>query len=746
MGIHGLLPFLKPYVKKVNIEDFKGRTVGVDAMCWMHRGAFACSRELVEGVDTDKFVRFFLRMCEVLRFSQIKPIIVFDGDKLPAKAKEDEARGKAREQARLEALELLERRRGGHEIDEKAISSKCEGAIKVTASMISRLQSALKELSIDFMIAPYEADAQLAYMCRMGWIEVVISEDSDLLAYGCPSVLFKMDKYGNGDHIALPCLQVDAAPCREAAQVLDKENAAPEPQDNVPAQDRTAKKGPGRQKLRLKTCKAGKAVRKGCKPTKSLPEAPEEAPSSADGCQSKKDLKDISLPTNSSKLRRGKKANDVAAAAREVQSWLDRWSPEQFAEFCVFCGTDYKEPDTHIKQFGIKTAFKLMIEHGNAHSLLKWMVGNKDFQPRLPCKAEEYIPRFTSVVCVFWHHLVFNLKNGECTSIATAFPLTESQRHCSNLDPATVCGFVFPKSEALRVARGELDPRTRTQKTLEPLTPAERQAIDSMLESKRREQQEYRQQVAEEQAEARRAEAQARQAMEEEVPPALAAAEDVPDVANDGRVAQDVPELKLLPGDLNKLRRFHELQNDEGDASETGAPHHPPAGESVGRSTAKPSNPFGRKRPAQSSCMAIPGTKNLCIRPAVRGLAPHQESTKSKDDFVKFKKPEYHPRGGGAASAAVEAVLAQRGIPGVNVEEDKDKSKLRFFFEKPGKHAHAKTGNFPDSRGEEEKVKLDILSSWKSRPWEVEPEVTDAAPRVNGLAMQKKRWSFSKGW
>lgn len=101
-------------------------------------------------------------------------------------------------------------------------------AIKVTSSMVSRLQSALTELSIEFLVAPqpgfkafqgllrpfkafsrYEADAQLAYMCRRGLISTAISEDSDLLAYGCPSVLFKMDKYGNGDYVALPCLQVD---------------------------------------------------------------------------------------------------------------------------------------------------------------------------------------------------------------------------------------------------------------------------------------------------------------------------------------------------------------------------------------------------------------------------------------------------------------------------------------------------------------------------------------------------------
>ncbi|CAK0869915.1 unnamed protein product, partial [Prorocentrum cordatum] len=73
--------------------------------------------------------------------------------------------------------------------------------------MVSRLMEALSMLSIHFVVAPYEADAQLAFMCRVGWVHAVISEDSDLLAYGCPNTFFKMDKYGDGQRIALPCLQ-----------------------------------------------------------------------------------------------------------------------------------------------------------------------------------------------------------------------------------------------------------------------------------------------------------------------------------------------------------------------------------------------------------------------------------------------------------------------------------------------------------------------------------------------------------
>ncbi|GMP47211.1 hypothetical protein CsSME_00027912 [Camellia sinensis var. sinensis] len=54
-------------------------------------------------------------------------------------------------------------------------------------------------------VSPCEADAQLAYLSSLeaekGGIVAVTSKDSDLLAYGCPTVVFKMDRYGNGEEI-----------------------------------------------------------------------------------------------------------------------------------------------------------------------------------------------------------------------------------------------------------------------------------------------------------------------------------------------------------------------------------------------------------------------------------------------------------------------------------------------------------------------------------------------------------------
>ncbi len=53
-------------------------------------------------------------------------------------------------------------------------------------------------MGIAYVVAPYEADAQLAYMFQEKLIDFVVTEDSDLLAYGVTKVLFKMDLAGKG--------------------------------------------------------------------------------------------------------------------------------------------------------------------------------------------------------------------------------------------------------------------------------------------------------------------------------------------------------------------------------------------------------------------------------------------------------------------------------------------------------------------------------------------------------------------
>lgn len=48
----------------------------------------------------------------------------------------------------------------------------------------------LRTMGIDVIVAPYEADAQLAYLNRMRIADYVITEDSDLVLFGCHHVRY----------------------------------------------------------------------------------------------------------------------------------------------------------------------------------------------------------------------------------------------------------------------------------------------------------------------------------------------------------------------------------------------------------------------------------------------------------------------------------------------------------------------------------------------------------------------------
>jgi exonuclease-1 len=65
-------------------------------------------------------------------------------------------------------------------------------SLVLRTKMIDLLIDILKCLDVEFVIAPYEADAQIAYMVKNGIADFSISEDSDLIAFGCPKTVMKL--------------------------------------------------------------------------------------------------------------------------------------------------------------------------------------------------------------------------------------------------------------------------------------------------------------------------------------------------------------------------------------------------------------------------------------------------------------------------------------------------------------------------------------------------------------------------
>ena len=198
MGISGLLPALASITKSCTVSSaFSGQTIGIDAYTWLHKATYSCAQDVAQGRDNRAFVRFCVQRTEMLRHYKIRPYFVFDGANLPAKAGTEEARRASRAAALAEACAALA---AGRREDAQAAFSR---AVDVTPALAHKFIEWLRAEGIPFVVAPYEADAQLAYLFKAGIITGVVTEDSDLLPFGVERVLFKMDREGMGQLVNL---------------------------------------------------------------------------------------------------------------------------------------------------------------------------------------------------------------------------------------------------------------------------------------------------------------------------------------------------------------------------------------------------------------------------------------------------------------------------------------------------------------------------------------------------------------
>lgn len=120
----------------------------------------------------------------------VKPYLVFDGDYLPSKGDTEASREKRREESKQVGLALLKAGKTSQ------AHLELQKAIDVTPAMTRLFIEELKKANVSYVVAPYEADAQLVYLEREGLISGIISEDSDLLVFGAKRLLTKLDQYG----------------------------------------------------------------------------------------------------------------------------------------------------------------------------------------------------------------------------------------------------------------------------------------------------------------------------------------------------------------------------------------------------------------------------------------------------------------------------------------------------------------------------------------------------------------------
>jgi len=188
MGVKGLAAFLRQKAPggfvPVAAADVAGKRVGVDVAITLHKGA-AMEHKYGPLSALETLAQELAWLLEL----GCRPVYVFDGVAPDLKAEETERRRELRAgvQARLAAAEArLAEAPGDAEAREQADKLRRQCCC-VTEETMRQARELLRALGVPSVEAPGEAERALAHLQRAGRIDVIFTEDIDVLLCGASS-------------------------------------------------------------------------------------------------------------------------------------------------------------------------------------------------------------------------------------------------------------------------------------------------------------------------------------------------------------------------------------------------------------------------------------------------------------------------------------------------------------------------------------------------------------------------------
>ncbi|CDU17103.1 exonuclease I, putative [Plasmodium yoelii] len=401
MGISNLLQFLKPIIKNTHISKYENGVVGIDIMCWIHRGLISCAFDIVTDNHNENYLSFIEKMLETIYQYNIKVIFVFDGEELPEKKKENLIRKARREKAKNEALEIIKKVKNPR--TNELVIKKCIQAITVSKEIIQSVINFCKKKNIYYIISPYEADAQLSYLCRMGFISCAISEDSDLLVYGCPRVLYKFKNNGECNEITLMPINdlIDSDIINKIKNPISNSfnQFYITPIKNIQNEESNfsdsfisyeEKQSPTFSRKRRRNVNNEKKKKK-----KKL----------------KKIINyswiKILINQNSNKLMKTYINNFYWPEELYKLKYFDL---DMFLTMCILSGCDYTN-DFHISGMGIKTAFNLIYEHKTIQNIFSFLISHDKWKNKIPPNlnsVDKLMEKYNKIKNAFLQHHVYD--------------------------------------------------------------------------------------------------------------------------------------------------------------------------------------------------------------------------------------------------------------------------------------------------------------------------------------------------
>ena len=176
-------------VPKKNIEliDLSGKKIAIDAFNTLFQFLSIIRDRMTgeplrdsKGRITSHLSGLFYRTVNWLEVG-IKPVFVFDGEPPEFKKKTIEAREEAKKEAKKKWEEAKKR-------GEKAITY-AQAAAQLSDEMVEDSKKLLDYMGIPWVQAKSEGEAQCAYMCKKGDVDIAGSQDFDALLFGSPRLV-----------------------------------------------------------------------------------------------------------------------------------------------------------------------------------------------------------------------------------------------------------------------------------------------------------------------------------------------------------------------------------------------------------------------------------------------------------------------------------------------------------------------------------------------------------------------------
>lgn len=192
MGIKSLTHLVKKHapesITHKNLSDLSGKKVAIDTSLLLYK----C---LTTGYSEYAHVIGILYKVLIYLSNGITPIFIFDGK--PPDEKKDVLKNRRDkcENAKLKIQKIKESGNIPTEKEKIELESCKKQSIRITYKHIRDVKYLLKLLGITYLHIDGEAEAIASELCRMSYVDYVVSEDMDSLTFGCPHLIRNlMDK------------------------------------------------------------------------------------------------------------------------------------------------------------------------------------------------------------------------------------------------------------------------------------------------------------------------------------------------------------------------------------------------------------------------------------------------------------------------------------------------------------------------------------------------------------------------